>query len=58
MENKAIFEQLESLALSLGAYRASVIPVESIETDASFRDMCAANRCKRYNACWSCCVTG
>ncbi len=54
MENKELFDRLSSLALSLGAYRASVIPVERIETDASFRDMCAANVCGNYGRNWMC----
>ena len=54
MENKELFERLSSLALSKGAFRASVIPVESIETDASFRDMCAANVCGNYGRNWMC----
>ena len=54
MENKEIFNQLTELALSLGAFRASVIPVEVIETDASFRDLCAANVCGNYGRNWMC----
>lgn len=54
MENKEIFDRLTELALSLGAFRASVIPVEDIETDASFRDLCAANVCGNYSRNWMC----
>ena len=54
MDNKEIFNQLTDLALSLGAFRASVIPVENIETDASFRDLCAANVCGNYGRNWMC----
>ena len=54
MENNAVFDRLSALALSLGAFRASVIPVEHIETDASFRDMCAANLCGNYGRNWMC----
>ena len=54
MESNAVFERIENLALSLGAYRASVIPVENIQTDAAFRDMCAANACGQYGKRWSC----
>ena len=54
MENKQLFDRLTGLALSLGAYRAAVIPVESVETDASFRDMCAANVCGNYGRNWMC----
>ncbi len=54
MENKELFDRLASLALSLGAYRASVIPVADVEIDASFRDMCAANVCGNYGRNWMC----
>ena len=54
MENNAVFERMVDLTLSLGAFRASVIPVESIETDAAFRDMCAANVCGNYGRNWMC----
>ena len=54
MENKEFFDRLTDLAVSLGAFRASVIPVKSIETDASFRDMCAANVCGNYGRNWMC----
>ncbi len=54
MENKELFDRLANMALSLGAYRASVIPVELVETDASFRDMCAANVCGNYGRNWMC----
>lgn len=54
MENKELFERLTTLALTLGAYRASVIPVDSIETDASFRDLCAANVCGNFGRNWMC----
>lgn len=54
MENKEIFDKLTDLAQSLGAFRASVIPVEDIETDASFRDLCAANVCGNYGRNWMC----
>ena len=39
METDALFDRLTALVLSLGAFRAAVIPVDSIETDASFRDL-------------------
>ena len=54
MENKELFDRLADLALSLGAFRASVIPVEDMETDASFRDMCARNACGMWGKCWTC----
>ena len=54
MENNALFDGLTALVLSLGAFRASVIPVADIETDASFRDLCAANVCGNYGRNWMC----
>ena len=54
MDNKELFDKLTGLALSLGAFRATVIPVEDMETDASFRDLCAANVCGNYGRNWMC----
>lgn len=55
MQNKQVlFEQIVDRSLSLGAYKASVIGTEQIETDRSFRDMCAANSCGVYGKCWMC----
>jgi predicted metal-binding protein len=54
MENNAVFESMTGLALELGAFRAAIIPVEGIETDAGFRDMCAANYCGNYGKNWMC----
>ena len=54
MDKKEIFDRLTAHALSLGAYKAAVIPVDSIETDASFRDLCAANVCGNYGRNWMC----
>ena len=54
MANKELFDNLSGIALSLGAYKATVIPVELVETDASFRDMCAANVCGNYGRNWMC----
>ena len=54
MENKELFDRLSALALSLGAYKAAVIPVDAVETDAAFRDMCAANACGNYGRNWMC----
>ena len=54
MENKELFDKLSGIALSLGAYKATVIPVELVETDASFRDLCAANVCGNYGRNWMC----
>ena len=54
MDNKEIFDRMTAVALSLGAYKAAVIPVDAVETDASFRDMCAANVCGNYGRNWMC----
>ena len=54
MENKELFDKLSNIALSLGAYKATVIPVENVETNAAFRDMCAANACGNYGRNWMC----
>ena len=54
MENKELFDRLTAHALSLGAYKAAVIPVDAVETDAAFRDMCAANACGNYGRNWMC----
>lgn len=54
MENKELFERITGTALSLGAFRAAVIPVTDVETDASFRDLCASNVCGNYGRNWMC----
>lgn len=55
MDNKsALFEQLTQCALQLGAYKAAVINASQVETDASFRDLCASNACGKYGRCWMC----
>ena len=54
MERNELFDRMTALALSLGAFKASVIPVESIETDAAFRELCAANVCGNYGRNWMC----
>ncbi|MBR6781935.1 MAG: DUF2284 domain-containing protein [Clostridia bacterium] len=54
MENKEIFGRLAEIPLSLGAVRAAVIPVTEVETDASFRTLCASNACGNYGRNWMC----
>ena len=54
MENQVLFDEMITLALSLGAYKASVIPVTEVETDPSFRDLCASNVCGNYGRNWMC----
>ncbi|MBO7406135.1 MAG: DUF2284 domain-containing protein [Clostridia bacterium] len=49
-----VFTRLEALATGLGAYRAKVIPVDNVETDVSFRELCAKNVCGNYGKCWTC----
>ena len=41
-------------ALELGAYKASIIDVEKIVLDASFREMCKSNACGKYGKCYQC----
>ena len=54
MENKEIFDRLAEISLSLGALRATVIPVADVETDVSFRAMCKSNACGNYGRNWMC----
>ena len=54
MENNPAFDRITELALSLGSFRASVIPVERVETDVAFREMCASNVCGNYGRNWMC----
>ena len=53
-EDAELFERLTSAALSLGAFRASVVEVAAIKVDASFRDLCASNVCGNYGRNWMC----
>ena len=48
------FAELEERTLALGAYRAKVIEVFTVETDASFREMCRQNACGLWGKCWTC----
>lgn len=54
MENKELFDHMTDTALSLGAYKAAVICVSDVETDASFRTLCASNVCGNYGRNWMC----
>ena len=54
MGNNAVFSQITELALSLGSFRAAIIPVEQVETDEAFRAMCASNACGNYGRNWMC----
>ena len=50
MEQKQIKDQV----LSWGAYKVGFVPVEKIEFDREFRDMCKSNACGMYNRSWMC----
>lgn len=45
---------LREEALALGAFRAEVIRVSEISTDASFRSLCASNACGNYGKNYMC----
>ena len=51
---QSLFDRMAALATRLGAYRAAVIPIAAVETDASFRAMCASNACGNYGRNWMC----
>ena len=48
------FDELCGIALSCGADHAAVVPVEKVETDASFRKLCESNACGNYGKNWRC----
>ena len=48
------FDELCRKALACGADRAAVVPVEKVETDASFRKLCESNVCGNYGKNWRC----
>lgn len=52
--NKKILEEISSSILNLGANNISVIPVNEISFDLSFRKSCETNACGLYNRCYSC----
>ena len=45
---------LREEALALGAFRAELVRVEDISTDASFRSLCASNPCGNYGKNYMC----
>ena len=53
MVNK-FFEDLVDEAISVGLSHAGVIEASAIETDRTFRDICASNYCGGYGGCWMC----
>ena len=54
MSDIALIHSLAEQAVTLGAYKASVIPVEKIPFDPSLRQACAANTCGNYGKNWTC----
>lgn len=48
------YQLLIDIALDAGAKKAAIIPVDSIVTSASFRDICKSNACGLYGRCWMC----
>ncbi|MBE6593799.1 MAG: DUF2284 domain-containing protein [Ruminococcaceae bacterium] len=49
-----LFDALTASAISLGAYKATVIDAKDISLDKAFRDMCASNACGMYGKCYMC----
>ena len=49
-----IFDLLLPAPLKMGAYKSNIIETGKIETDRSFRDMCASNACGVYGKCYMC----
>lgn len=47
-------KELVQHLLDWGAYRANIIPVESIEFEPSFRKLCESNACGMYGKSWMC----
>jgi len=54
METQKIFDEIISQVISMGAAKASIIPVSDVELEEKFRDMCKANACGVYGKCWMC----
>lgn len=54
MEKEDLFKALTDTAISLGAYKAAVIPTSDVTTDVSFRDLCKNNVCGNYGKNWAC----
>ena len=53
MENN-FFDLIKEEALSVGFSHSGVVEASKIETDATFRNICAANHCGGYGGCWMC----
>lgn len=54
MEGLQKLECLRQKALELGAYRAEIVDVSDISTDAVFRKMCESNACGNYGRSYMC----
>lgn len=52
--NGNLFEELIAIPLAHGAFKANIIETGLVETDRSFRDMCASNSCGVYGKCYMC----
>ena len=50
MEQKIITEKLKQW----GAFKVGFVPVEKVEFEPSFRDMCRSNACGMYDRSWMC----
>lgn len=48
------FAKLEVLAKEIGFSHVAPLDPKTIEVKAEVRQMCEANTCRKYNACWSC----
>ena len=51
--NSELFEQINTLAEEAGLMSAYLDP-SLLEVDSRVREMCAENKCHRYDASWSC----
>lgn len=47
-------EELQHIAVVAGATDALVIPSSSLVVNPVFRELCEANTCGKYDACWVC----
>ena len=51
--NNELYKRIETLAAEVGFETAPLDP-SILEADPRVRDMCAENKCRRYNVSWSC----
>lgn len=47
-------QEMIEIALDAGALKATVIDVDTIVLNATFRDICKSNGCGMYGRCWMC----